>query len=574
MRVAVSQFATSSNIQENLAICLRMIDSAAECKPDLIVLPEFCNTYCYSTPPIGERLQYENHNQVWDEAISEHGLFIKSIAERAKKHECFITLNVTVKEDEQQSPQQSDINSNISVVSCLISSTGKLIQQNNKRLIVEDKSIFVSDSNEVAQVTTAPFGQLALLNSNNAARFNDSRQLANAGAQLLCQSTSTFLRDNSELYGAARSHENNLFIAIANKVSSFEVAAGNDDELLDSSRLREYLANVCQSQIIACDGTVLAKMPHNKEGFIFADIDLSIAGLSNKLRPDNTCMISQMRPELYQKLEGQPDLPLVKKIPETVNVAIFATYKADEFAIEDVCHYIENNLSDIIQLPELFFVSDKSLTLEAQQRLRIEGLCEQLVVQVSAMLRPFQYVCTSLILDGVHQAVLINQHGILARQPQLHACQRYRWTKLGDEINIVELPLEQGTIKLSMLTADDANMPELVDVVGSKNIHLLLVPFDIQSSNEVESSLLAQAVEHKFCVVAATREKSFSRRTLTGNSNDKTEKSTGFIASFPKTRKLSSLLNSKKFDGYLDKPIVKQQYGKITKALIHPVLEN
>ena len=54
-------------------------------------------------------------------------------------------------------------------------------------------------------------------------------------------------------------------------------------------------------------------------------------------------------------------------------VALFATYKSNEQAIEDVCYYIENNLSDIIQLPELFFLSDKTIANDAIQRVELEN---------------------------------------------------------------------------------------------------------------------------------------------------------------------------------------------------------
>ena len=89
------------------------------------------------------------------------------------------------------------------------------------------------------------------------------------------------------------------------------------------------------------------------------------------------------------------------------------------------------------------------------------------------------------MLNGNHQAVLINQQGIVARQQQLHFCQRYQWTELTDTINIISLPLEQGIIKLAMLTADDANIAETVNIAALHNIHLLLMPFDIQEPLEV-----------------------------------------------------------------------------------------
>jgi len=283
------------------------------------------------------------------------------------------------------------------------------------------------------------------------------------------------------------------------------------------------------------------------------------------------------------------------KIPATVNAAIFSTYKVNEQAIEDLCHYIENNLSDIILLPELFFVADKSLLHDAEQLIKYEKLGRQLISQVSSQLRDFQYVCTSLIIDGTHQAVLINEHGIYAQQQQIHFCERLGWTLLTETLAIIELPLEQGYITLAMLTGDDANNNQIVSIAGKENIHALLVPFDIQEFCEVEDVLISQAIKHKICIVAASKEKNFVKNILSTNSSGisisqsvshknntknifnknkvKQHKSTGFIATFVnKSIQNNSLtcLKPKPLTSFNTQPTVKRQHGKITKALIHP----
>ena len=358
-----------------------------------------------------------------------------------------------------------------------------------------------------------------------------------------------------------------------------------DSFLAFSTIDKNYHVGAGQSQIVAPDGTTLAKIANNKEGYTFADINLAEAGLKKKLRPDGTRFNQQQRPELYieKTLVKQPttrDDEYGDKVPESANVAIFATYKANEQAVEDVCHYIENNLSDIIQLPELFFIGDKTVTHNSETLKHIERMSTELIQQVSAVLRPFQYVCTSLVLNGNHHAVLISQHGIFATQQQLHFCQRYQWTALADRIKIIELPLEQGNINLVMLTADDANIAETVNVLALNDIHLLLVPFDIQEPQEVEYNLVAKAAENSICIVAASREKSFAiqqssnEKSLSANQNNKkikTQKSTGLIANLTSNSALLAQWQSGKFNGYINRAIVKHQHGKITKALIHPM---
>lgn len=584
MRVAVSQFATSINVHENLASCIRVINEAAVCQPSLILLPEFCNTlFC------GANSGYVDHDQAWNEALSTDGIFLQRIAEQAKKHDCYIALGVTLRRDlsrelsnnKQGGTIQSQVKSNISVTTCLFSPLGDLIHQEDKQALLGYENDFFISASKVSEVVTTPFGKLGLLTGNDGINFAASRDLAIGGAQLVCHSMSSFALDQSRLHGPARACENKVFLASANKVGSLLPLAKGAIIPAQPSTPQQCLVGVGQSQIVSPDGKVLAKITNNEEGFIFADIDL--AESNNKLRPDGTEIMKQRRPELYQALtlpmKQTPQHKAANKVPVTANVAIFATYKSNEQAIEDVCHYIENNLSDIIQLPELFFLADKKITMNDEQLAQIACLSKLLINQVSSVLRPFQYVCTSLIIEGMHQAVLISEHGLLAAQQQLHFCQRYQWTALGDEVNIIELPLEQGIINLAMLTADDANIPEIVKVAALHDIHLLLVPFDIQEPCEVEYGLLSRAAENRICIVAASREKSFANDLLTDNGSNnihnknkvKSKKSTGLIANLTTGQTLLPTSTLRKFDGYINQPLVKHQHGKITKAVIHPI---
>ncbi len=611
MRVAVSQFATSLNTQENLASCIRMINKAAVCEPDLIVLPEFCNTQPW----------YVDHDQAWNEALAIDGPFLQQIAEQAKKHACYIVLNVTLRREPAQVLQgdkqsrliESNIKPNISITSCLFSPLGELIQQADKQQLTEQESEFFTRGNNFTETPikalTTPFGKLALLTGSDGTTFETSRELALAGVQLLCHSLNAFALDDSKLHNPARACENRVFVASANKIGALfsneqlQAQIRQEQDMAysgQSSIAQKYLVGAGQSQIVGPDGKVLAKMANDDEGFVFADIDLVGAktkvGLNNKQRPDGTEFNKQHRPALYQELLAAIKPPLAinnasdneemlsnadvsNKVPATANVAIFATYKSNEQAIEDVCHYIENNLSDVIQLPELFFVADKTITNDAQQLAQIACLSEQLIKQISAVLRPFQYVCTSLVIEGMHQAVLISEHGLFARQQQLHFCQRYQWTALGNDLNIIELPLEQGNVNIAMLTADDANMPEMVKVAALNGIHILLVPFDIQEPCEVEYALLSCAAENRICIVAASREKSFTANLSTDTANSKVsndkklkaQKSTGLIANLATAPGLIMQLKSAKFNGYINQPLIKYQHGKITKAVVFPV---
>lgn len=575
MRVAVVQFASSSNTHQNLENCIRMINEAAACKPSFIVLPEYCNTLFFNAKPC-----YVDHNQAWHEAITATGAFIQAVGQQAKQHNCYIVLNVTMRRDACRDHQYVGIKSNISVTSCLFSPLGELIQQVDKQTLVDSEKQYFNCASNMPEVVNTTMANVGLISGSDITPFTCAQGLALSGAQLLCHSVSTFAQDESDIHAPARACENRVFVALANKVGELMPAEQSMLYAQQTSIPQACLVGLGQSQIIAPNGKVLAKLSHHEEGVIFADINIDEA--NDKCRPDGTDIVKQRRPELYQRqtlVVNQDELPEYDNVAKTANVAIFATYTANEQAIEDVCHYIENNLSDIIQLPELFFVADKTTINDAKELRQIEILSKQLIDRVATQLRPFQYICTSLVLDNIHQAVIISDKGIFATQVQLHFCQRYQWTELADEVNVITLPLEQGTIKLTMLTADDANIADVVNVAALKGIHLLLVPFDIQEASEVTYNLLSSATEHRICIVAATREKNFSRvlasdtaTSSTGNKQKiKCQKATGLIINLTTEASLLPQWQARSFNGYINPALVKHQHGKITKAVIHPI---
>lgn len=568
MRVAVAQFATSLNAQENLSTCVRVINEVVTCKPDLIVLPQYCNT----------QPRYESHAQAWQQALSINGDFFQQIVTQAQKNNCYIVFNATIRRDLTRDTENPSIKSNISVTTCLISPSGTLIQQADEQFLHSHEREYFISKEYPAEVVKTPFAELGLLAGNDVKSYNKARVLGMQGAQLLCNTQSSNTEVQNHVYDSTRAVENNVFIATSCNVSELMQKHSNENRVSTGS-----------SQIINTNGKVLAKIAHSNEGFIFADVETSKAGLNNKHRPDGTAFFDQHRLELYQKVDTlrkqELDIKAINiNVPETSNVALFTTYKSNDQAIEDVCHYIENNLSDIIQLPELFFIDDKSITHNGAQLHEIEVLSANIIQKISATLRPFQYVCTSLVIDGAHQAALINEHGVFALQQQLHFCNRYKWTALGNDLNIIELPLEQGVIKVAMLTADDANMPEVINIAALNCIHVLLVPFDIQASSEVDCCLLTLAAENGISIVAASREKNFilepqncntDNTPTTGNKKKvKQQKSTGLVIDIIHSMVLSDKNNELNTNDCLKRTVhtlkIKQQHGKITKALVHP----
>ena len=82
VRVAALQMAAGTDVEANLSTALRLIDEAAGDRPDLMVLPEFVNHASW----------YDDQEHCNRVAVRTDGDFLRQIAERARRHSCFIVI--------------------------------------------------------------------------------------------------------------------------------------------------------------------------------------------------------------------------------------------------------------------------------------------------------------------------------------------------------------------------------------------------------------------------------------------------------------------------------------------------
>ena len=145
-----------------------------------------------------------------------------------------------------------------------------------------------------------------------------ARGLALRGAQVLLNSLNSFALDEADLHIPVRAAENKVWVVAANKVGPL---LPRDELPAIAARLGvppEWLHGAGESQIVAPDGTVVAKAPRTGEAVIVADIDPAEA--DDKRRPDGTDIFATRRPELYgpiaaapvgrQRPPGAPSLPV------------------------------------------------------------------------------------------------------------------------------------------------------------------------------------------------------------------------------------------------------------------------
>ena len=96
-------------------------------------------------------------------------------------------------------------------------------------------------------------------------------------------------------------------------------------------------------------------------------------------------------------------------------------------------------------------------------------------------------------------------------------------------------------------------------VAALKGVHILICPIDIQEQWEVQYGLLSRAAENRICVVASSRTKSFEQQSCAG-----------LIATLERDFTILTPWHERKFDGYINNPLVTLQTPDHTFAVIHP----
>src|SRR6185436_5759996 len=104
-----------------------------------------------------------------------------------------------------------------------------------------------------------------------------ARGLALRGAQVLLNSLNSFALDEADLHIPVRAAENKVWVVAANKVGPLLPVHQLPAIAARLGVPPEWLHGAGESQIVAPDGTVVAKAPRTGEAVVVADIDVSLA---------------------------------------------------------------------------------------------------------------------------------------------------------------------------------------------------------------------------------------------------------------------------------------------------------
>ncbi|MEP5568850.1 MAG: carbon-nitrogen hydrolase family protein [Halioglobus sp.] len=517
-RVAALQFASGTDVDANLATCTEMIDEAAQYQPGVMVLPEFCNHISW----------YDDADHVWDVSLEPDGAFLKAIAERADRYNTHIVINVSLRRK----------NRSLTITSLMFGPDGSLLAQADKQTLMGHENFWFTRATEISPVVNTEIGRLAMFPCRDGVTFETPRGLALRGAQLFCDSLNSFALDEASLHVPARAPENACFLVAANKVGPLI-----PEELLqqvseDTHIPLEHLYGAGESQIVSPHGEVLARAPKGERAVVWADVDLSQS--EDKRFSDGTDRFETRRPNFYTPISSAPKVVSAHN-SQCVSVACLNPEQKLDAAIVEASELVGQLGSDIrlAVLPELFCMpwhSSDEATHHANEVInRLASACkgrEQFSL-VTALPMP--------VGKGVGlSAVLINESGLLASQGQVHGSARFDGLELAQSFECIDLPWG----RIALLTADDMRHPEMAKLAAIEGAQLLAVPGKALEPWESSLALPSRAAENRVCLIYCSAAE---------------ENGSGLIASLHRDFTLMTPWAQRKFDGFINQPLITSQ---------------
>ena len=460
LRVAAAQFSTGTDVEENLETTLRMLDAAAGEGAQLVVAPEFCNHLSV----------YDSADHAWEVAVEPDGDWFSRLAATARRHHMWVQVNVTLR----RMPADGERRQRITTTNLVFDPAGELRALNDKTVLMGAENEYLSTADDPSALIDAAFGRFGTYACMDGVVPEVPRTVAVRGARLMLNSLNSFALDEASLHIPVRAAENRVWVVAcckvgallpADKVAAFSSMMGVPAAMLNGAG---------ESQIVAPDGTVVAKGPHAGEAVVVADIDLDRCG---QLRPDGTDVRAARRPGAYRALaRATPPLDPHPRASEVV-----VATGADIEAIPDLI--AAGAL--LVVLPELSIADPAD------------------VARVADALAGTDTVVVTSAADGpTHLGIAIGSGGILHRQAQLHRVNRHPWaTTFADELVPFDLPWG----RVAIIVGDDVVYPEVARLAALASVDVIAIPLDAQEPWEMPIGVVERAAENRMVAVAATR---------------------------------------------------------------------
>jgi predicted amidohydrolase len=475
VRVAVVQFHVGADIEQNLQTCLDWLDRASECSPDIILLPEFCNHLSW----------YDDKQHCFDVSVALDGPFLAAVAAKARELGVHVVVNCTVQRDDGSATGSS----------LLYSPRGELLADNTKQIYIGHENDFLARATAEGPVVTTALGRLGLYACMDGVINETPRCLALNGAQLMLNSLNSFATDEASLHIPVRAAENKVFVAAANKVGPLVPEAMVDAISAATGIPVEFLNGAGESQVVAPDGTVLARASRDREEFVCADIDLQQA--DDKSRPDGTDVFSSRRPAIYGAISADPCaqcLPAMSGSAEVTAAVVQLQVNDLEHALAAVRDAVAGGAELVVLPPLVGDIADLDAAAERGEQVlsALARICGEAHVGTAIVRR-------SAAGDYQYCAVLVSRQGLVHEQAQVHASSRYAFSAGAAGFSACDLPLG----RVAVLASDDSIYPETFRLLALAGVEIALVPLSPLEDWELATGLLERSAENRINLLVA-----------------------------------------------------------------------
>ena len=440
IRAAAAQFHVGNDVNRNLSSCVRMIRAAGGLRPDLLVLPEFANHCSW----------YDDARHCHEVAVDLDGPFAGAIADAAREIGAYVVINCTVRRPERR----------VTGTSILFAPDGRIAGTADKQVLIGHENEFLQRATGPGPVADTPLGRLAMYSCMDGVINETPRCLALRGAQILCNSLNSFALDEGDLHIPVRAAENKVWVVAANKVGPLIPEPLVGPVSAATSIPARFLDGAGDSQIVAPDGTVLARAGRGEE-IILAEIDPSLA--DDKRRPDGTDIFASRRPALYRPLAEDPaGQSLAISGPDNVRAAA-------------VC--------DAGKVPEAL-AAGADLVCVAADSAAAPG-------DLAAMIRGDALVAATA---GDGAVVIVSRRGTVIVQRPLHG------RGGADAVVVADTPYG----RVAALGDRDLIYPETMRLAALRGVSTVLVPASPLEDWECRTGIVERAAENRVNVVLAS----------------------------------------------------------------------
>ncbi|MFD9465409.1 nitrilase-related carbon-nitrogen hydrolase [Streptomyces sp. NPDC060027] len=494
VRVAAAQFAVGGDRSANLAAVLRAVAAAAGRAADLVVLPEFCNHLSW----------YEDREHALREACVPGDAFLTEVAAAAARDRLYVKLHVTLATPAAPPVPGRTDGMRVTAASLLFAPDGTLAGRADKQTLMGSENDHLDPADSAGPVVATELGPIGLYSCMEGVINEVCRSLSLRGARLLLNSLNSFALDEASLHIPVRAAENKVWVIAANKVGP----------LIPEARLAavagglgippEALHGAGESQIVAPDGTVVAKAPRTGEALAVADIDP--LGALDKHRPDGTDVFAARRPDLYGPIARSP-----RPVPafggrraESVTAAVLRPSGTGRAAVEDAARLAAEAAARgarLLVLPELFFFPSGRVPAGGTGA-EADALAAAALRTLADALSGTDALLACTVPEGpVHLGVLTGAGGPVLRVPQFHPSARHAsWATRRPGPPEVH---DAAWGRIALVTGDDSVQPETFRLAALAGADTVAVCFTGLEPWESALGLPERSAENRLNLVAS-----------------------------------------------------------------------